>query len=144
MPIPRLSSSLSFPDPRGATIDGLLAIGGDLRVERLLEAYERGIFPWYSEGQPILWFSPDPRMVLYPNRYRCPYSLQRLLKSKKFDVRGDSDFAGVIRSCAATPRHGQTGTWITEGMIESYIELHRRGFGHWFDAYLNNQLVGCI
>ena len=142
MPIPRLSSSLSFPDPRGTAIDGLLAIGGDLRFERLLEAYKRGIFPWYSEGQPILWFSPDPRMVLYPNRYRCPNSLQRLLKSKKFDVRIDSDFAGVIRSCAATPRRGQSGTWITEDMIESYIELHRRGYGHSFEAYLNNQLVG--
>lgn len=142
MPISLLSEDLSFPDPRRATDEGLVAMGGDLRLERLLEAYMRGIFPWYSDDQPILWFSPNPRMVLYPTRFRRPESLKRLIKSNKFEVRIDSNFATVIRSCAAIPRPGQSGTWITEDMIDAYIDLHHRGYGHSFEAYLNGNLVG--
>lgn len=142
MPISLLSDDLSFPDPKKASDDGLVAIGGDLRVERLLEAYKRGIFPWYSDDQPILWFSPNPRMVLYPTRFRRPNSFKRLLKSNKFDVRIDNNFAAVIRSCAVVPRPGQSGTWITEDMIRAYIELHQQGYGHSFETYLNGELVG--
>ena len=142
MPISLLFDDISFPDPNNATDDGLVAVGGDLRTERLLEAYRSGIFPWYSEGQPVLWFSPNPRMVLYPNRFRCPNSLQRVLRSKRFDVRVDTNFAAVIRSCSTVPRRGQPGTWITEDMINAYIELHQQGFGHSFESYVDDELVG--
>jgi leucyl/phenylalanyl-tRNA--protein transferase len=120
----------------------LLAIGGDLSPERLLAAYRAGVFPWYSEGQPILWFSPDPRMLLYPNRFKCSKSLERVLNSGRYTVRIDTNFERVISACAHTPRPGQEGTWITDDMIQAYIQLNRLGIAHSFECYRDGELVG--
>jgi leucyl/phenylalanyl-tRNA---protein transferase len=137
-----LSKRIEFPHPSSADEDGLLAIGGDLSPDRLIAAYKNGIFPWYSEGQPILWFSPDPRMVLYPKDFKRSKSLDRVLRSGRFEIRIDTNFESVIRACAATPRRNQDGTWITEDMIQAYIKLHRLGIAHCFEAYRANELVG--
>jgi leucyl/phenylalanyl-tRNA---protein transferase len=120
---------------------GLLAAGGDLRPARLLAAYERGVFPWYSAQQPILWWSPDPRMVLYPKEFHCSRSLQKTLRNGPFTSRVDSDFHATIRACAA-PRRGGPDTWLNDDMIASYEQLHELGFGHSIETYENGQLVG--
>lgn len=133
---------MQFPDPANATEDGLLAVGGDLKPERLIEAYSKGIFPWYSEEQPILWFSPDPRMVLYPAKFKCSNSLKRVIQSKRFEVRIDTAFEEVIRACSSVPRPGQDGTWITPEMIDAYIEMYRLGYAHSFETYCKGKLVG--
>lgn len=142
MPFPILTDSNQFPHPSTATDEGLVAIGGDLNPERLIEAYSQGIFPWYSEGQPILWFSPDPRMVLYPGKFKCSHSLKRVIESDRYEIRIDTAFAEVINACAAIPRPGQEGTWITPEMISAYIEMHRLGYAHSFETYHNGELVG--
>ncbi len=142
MPIHILTSKIEFPDSTNATEDGLLAAGGDLSPERLIEAYSKGVFPWYSDGQPILWFSPDPRMVLYPNNFKCSNSLKRDIQSNRFEVRIDTAFEEVIRSCASVPRPGQDGTWITSDMIDAYIEMHHLGYAHSFEAFRRGRLVG--
>lgn len=142
MPVFRLNRQIAFPDPRLAEPNGLIAIEGDLRPKRLLAAYAAGIFPWYSEGQPILWFSPDPRMIFEPDKFTVSKSLARVLRSGKFEVRADTRFEDVIQACALAPRHGQEGTWITAAMIEAYRELHRRGYAHSFETYEDGQLVG--
>lgn len=121
--------------------DGLLAAGGDLGPERLLGAYRRGIFPWYSDGQPILWWSPDPRMVLAPHEVRVSRSLGKTLRSGRFDVTFDRDFAGVLAGCA-TARHAGGGTWITPDMSRAYLNLHRRGHAHSVEAWQDGELVG--
>lgn len=121
--------------------DGLLAIGGDLSVRRLLEAYRRGIFPWFSEGQPILWWSPDPRLVLTPDRIHVSRSLRRTLRRRQFRITVDCVFDEVVIRCAA-PRSGQTGTWITREMCHAYGELHRQGFAHSIEVHRSNELVG--
>ncbi len=133
---------MPFPDPINATEEGLLAVGGDLKPERLVEAYSKGIFPWYSEGQPILWFSPDPRMVLYPAKFNRSKSLQRVIQSNRFEVRIDTAFEEVIKVCSTVPRPGQDGTWITPDMIDAYIEMHRLGYAHSFETYREGELVG--
>lgn len=120
---------------------GLLAAGGDLRPARLLAAYERGVFPWYSAHQPILWWSPDPRMVLYPKEFHCSRSLRKTLRNGPFTSRVDSDFSATIRACAA-PRRGGPDTWLNNDMIASYEQLHLLGFGHSVETYENGQLVG--
>ncbi len=120
---------------------GLLAAGGDLSPARLLAAYERGIFPWYSPGQPVLWWSPDPRAVLYPQEFRCSRSLAKTLRNRGFTSAIDRDFDGVIRECAA-PRAASEGTWITPEMRAAYLELHREGHAHSFETYLGDRLVG--
>jgi len=130
-----------FPDPREADPRGLLAWGGDLSVERLLSAYASGIFPWFDEP-PILWFSPDPRMVLVPSDLHVGRSLRRAVERGAYRVRFDSDFRGVIRACAETPRPGQCGSWITAEMVEAYCELHELGFAHSVEAYEGERLVG--
>jgi len=132
-----------FPDVSLALTDpnGLLAVGGDLSVARLLTAYRRGIFPWYSEDQPILWWSPDPRMVLFPNQIHISKSLQKTLRKNIFELRIDTVFEQVMRQCAA-PRNDNAGTWITEEMIYAYIELHRQGHAHSIECWQNNELVG--
>lgn len=130
-----------FPDPREADADGLLAYGGDLRSERLLSAYARGIFPWYDR-EPILWFSPDPRWVLEPSQIRVNRSLRRTLRAGTFEVRLDTAFDEVIKACARVPRPGQDGTWITPEMIDAYAELHREGFAHSVEAFREGRLVG--
>lgn len=120
---------------------GLLAAGGDLSPARLLAAYERGIFPWYSPGQPVLWWSPDPRAVLFPQAFRCTRSLSKTIRNGGFTVRIDADFPAVIDSCAA-PRPHSVGTWITSDMRSAYIELHRLGYAHSIESWRHGALVG--
>jgi len=144
MPVYRLSSELVFPPAHLAMEEGLLAVGGDLSVSRLLLAYAKGIFPWYSEGEPILWWSPDPRLILYPDDLNISRRLKRVLRQKRFKVTLDGAFDQVIRGCASVPRGGQPGTWITEAMIAAYTAMHQAGFAHSVEAWQNNQLVGGI
>ena len=134
-PFPPLTAALTEPN-------GLLAAGGDLSPARLLAAYRRGIFPWYSEGQPILWWSPDPRMVLYVNEFRLSHSLGKRVRRREFETRVDTAFREVIEACAATPRDGQGGTWITRQMIDAYCELHRRGHAHSVESWQDGELCG--
>ncbi len=141
MPVYRLDERLVFPPVEDAE-DGLLAVGGDLSPERLVLAYSQGIFPWYEEGQPILWHSPDPRMVLRVEDLQVARSLRKTIRKRPFEVRLDTDFAGVIDACARTPRPGQRGTWITRGMRRAYLELHRRGLAHSIEAWREGRLVG--
>ncbi len=137
-----LDSRIMFPDPSEAESGGLLAVGGDLSPERLLLAYEKGIFPWYSEEDPILWFSPDPRMVFLPGDFRFSKTLLKTVASGKFSVRADTDFAAVVENCAQVQRKGQSGTWITEGMKAAYGKLHELGYAHSLETYLDGKLVG--
>lgn len=131
-----------FPDPSTALGDFPLAAGGDLSPERLLFAYSLGIFPWYSEDEPILWWSPDPRMVLFPDDLKISRSLKKVLKNKGFTVKFDTNFEEVIKSCAYVPRPGQDGTWLNADMIDAYIELHKLGYAHSVETYLDGKLVG--
>lgn len=142
MSIHFLDQRLAFPDPRFANENGLLAVGGDLREERLLLAYENGIFPWYSEGEPILWFSPDPRLVLRPMELKISKSLVRKRRSGEFETRFDTAFGEVIRRCARAKRDGQEGTWITDDMITAYEKLHKMGRAHSVETYSSDKLVG--
>lgn len=135
-------SNIVFPDPSEANEDGLLAAGGTLNADTLLHAYSKGIFPWYNEGSPILWWSPDPRMVLFPGEMKVSKSLQQIISSEKFICRFDSDFENVIDNCAKVPRNDQEGTWITEEMIKAYIVLHKSGFAHSVETYIEGKLVG--
>ena len=132
-----------FPPAEQALDDpaGLLAAGGDLSPQRLLAAYQRGIFPWYSPGQPVLWWSPDPRAVLFPEEFRCSRSLQKTLRNGGFSVEIDRDFAAVVDSCAA-PRPQSPGTWITSDMRSAYLRLHRLNFAHSLETYRGGRLVG--
>ena len=141
MPVYRLGPEPVFPDPNEAE-EGLLAVGGDLSPERLLVAYASGIFPWYSEGQPILWHSPDPRAVLVPQELHVPRSLEKVMRRGRFEVRFDTGFATVIRSCARVPRREEAGTWITPEMSSAYIRLHELGFAHSVEAWEAGELVG--
>ncbi len=135
-----LDKDMWFPDPYTAPADFPLAFGGDLSPERLLFAYSLGIFPWYSEGEPIMWWSPDPRMVLFPQDLKISRSLKKVLK--KFDVSFDREFERVIKMCASVKRKGQEGTWITPEMVDAYIRLHKLGYAHSVEVYLNGELVG--
>jgi len=134
--------SHSFPDPRHAAEEGLLAYGGDLHPDRILKAYRSGIFPWYNPGDPILWWSPDPRLLLYPGELKIRRSFRRILRNRDYRVRFDHDFAGVIASCASALRPGQKGTWLTSEMQEAYTELHVRGFAHSVEVYDGKGLAG--
>jgi leucyl/phenylalanyl-tRNA--protein transferase len=138
----RLPREPVFPEPAEAEPDGLLAVGGDLSPDRLLEAYGAGIFPWYSEESPILWWSPDPRLVLDATALHVPRSLERTLRRGRYEVRADTAFGDVIRRCAGKPRPGQDGTWITEEMVRAYERLHRLGFAHSFEAWEGDALAG--
>ena len=142
MTVFRLPREVDFPDPRRAEPDGLLAVGGDLAPERLLAAYAAGIFPWYSAESPILWWSPDPRLVLEPSRLHVPRSLARTRRRAPFRFSADTAFEQVIRGCAGVDRPDQDGTWITPAMIDAYCQLHRRGFAHSFEAWEGEALVG--
>jgi len=130
-----------FPDPRTAQERGLLAYGGDLSPERLVSAYASGIFPWYDEP-PILWFSPDPRAVLAPRELHVGRTLRRALERGRYVVKLDAAFERVVRACAAVPRPGQDGTWITSEMIDAYVGLHELGLAHSAEAYDDGELVG--
>ena len=132
----------AFPDPRRAGPEGLLAVGGDLSPERLLLAYSMGIFPWYSEGEPILWWSPDPRLVLEPRSFHASRSLRRALRRQRYETRADTVFAEVIDRCARKARPGQDGTWITPEMRKAYVDLHRLGFAHSVESFEGGSLAG--
>ncbi|MCD9087116.1 leucyl/phenylalanyl-tRNA--protein transferase [Stenotrophomonas sp. SY1] len=124
--------------------DGLLAVGGDLSPVRLLNAYAGGIFPWFSEGQPLLWWSPDPRMVFRTDRVHLSSRFRRTLRSSPWRVRADTAFSEVMQACAQAPRPGQDGTWITDDMHRAYVELHRLGYAHSVEVFDEDQLVGGI
>jgi len=131
-----------FPNPKHASDYGLLAYGGDLNPNRILSAYRKGIFPWYSKDDPILWWSPNPRLVLFPHEFKTSKSFHKILKNGGFEVHFDKDFKSVIEHCANIYRENQQGTWIIEEMQEAYIELHHRGFAHSIETYLDGKLVG--
>ncbi len=132
---PPLNQALSDPD-------GLIAIGGDLSAARLLSAYKQGIFPWFNAGDPIMWFSPNPRMVLYPAELKISNSLKKTIKSNAFETRINTSFAAVIAACSKIPRNNQLGTWITDEMIAAYCELHALGYAVCAESWQNGQLVG--
>lgn len=133
-PFPPVELALEHPN-------GLLAAGGDLSPERLLDAYRHGIFPWFNADDPILWWSPDPRMVLFPDECRISHSLRKTLRKGNYEIRTDSAFEAVMRACA-TPRDGQDGTWIQEEMIVAYCALHRMGYAHSVETWMEGELVG--
>ena len=141
--IPWLKPGDAFPPVERALAEpnGLLAAGADLSAPRLVQAYERGIFPWYNEGQPVLWWSPDPRMVLFPAEFRMPRSLRKRLAKRDYAVRADTVFGEVIGACAE-PREGQDGTWITEDMIAAYTALHVEGRAHSVETWIGEELAG--
>lgn len=142
MPVFRLPRELLFPAPELSEPSGLLAIGGDLSPERLLKAYALGIFPWYSEGEPILWWSPDPRMVLRADELHVPKSLAKRMRRGDLVLTMDQAFARVVAHCAAVPRPGQPGTWITPEMRRAYERLHERGYAHSVEVWRGEDLVG--
>jgi leucyl/phenylalanyl-tRNA--protein transferase len=144
MPIYRLTKELLFPPPENAEPDGLLAVGGDLSADRLLLAYQQGIFPWYGEGLPILWWSPDPRLVLAPEEFHLARRLAQKLKKGRFEITFDIAFSAVILSCATVRRPGQDGTWITPAMRRAYTRLHELGYAHSVECWLDGNLVGGI
>ena len=142
MPVFTLSNKLSFPPPHLAIKEGLLAVGGDLSPERLILAYRNGIFPWYSPGEPILWWSPDPRLVLYPDELRISTSLRKVIKRKRFQITYDKAFDAVIQACAEAKRAYGEGTWITDEMKAAYCALHGQGHAHSVEAWQGERLVG--
>jgi len=142
MPVFRLPEELIFPDPALAEKDGLLAVGGDLSEDRLLLAYSMGIFPWYSDGSPILWWSPDPRLVLMPGDLKVSRSLRQVIKKDIFTVTMNTAFDKVIRHCSEIDRRGKDGTWITREMIDAYIHLHRAGYAHSVESWHDGELAG--
>jgi leucyl/phenylalanyl-tRNA--protein transferase len=141
MPVYRLDDRLVFP-PVHLAEDGLLALGGDLRPERLILGYTKGIFPWYAENLPILWHSPDPRMVMTTRDLVIQRSLKKQIKRKPYALRMDSAFEQVLVGCAATPRPGQHGTWLIPEMVDAYMKLHVLGFAHSIEAWQDDELVG--
>jgi leucyl/phenylalanyl-tRNA--protein transferase len=142
MSVFRLGKELIFPSPFLADPDGLLAVGGDLSVERLVLAYRSGVFPWYNEGEPILWWSPSPRLILFPEEFHIGRRFARRLKQKPFEVRFDTDFPGVIARCATVRGPARRGTWITPDMIRAYCRLHEAGYAHSVEAWEGGRLVG--
>jgi len=142
MPVFELSKEIAFPSPEFATPAGILAVGGDLQPARLLQAYRMGIFPWFNEGDPIVWWSPDPRMVLYPRELKVSHSMKKTLRNKTFHITFDRDFEAVIRQCKTQKRPGQKGTWITDEMLEAYVRLHRLGYAHSVEAWCGKELAG--
>ena len=142
MPVFQLSEDLVFPSPHLASKEGLLAVGGDLTHRRLLLAYSLGIFPWYSEGEPILWWSPDPRLVLYPNELKISKSLNKIIKKEIFRVTVDRAFERVINDCARVRLENREGTWIVDDMVNAYCDLHASGFAHSIEAWEGDRLAG--
>ena len=142
MPVFELSEKLGFPPPHLAEREGLLAVGGDLSTPRLILAYKKGIFPWYSEYDPIIWWSPDPRHVLYPHQLKVAKSLKKILNQGRFQITLDLAFDSVIRECATVRTETGQGTWLVEEMIEAYIRLHQAGFAHSVEAWYEGKLSG--
>lgn len=142
MPLFRLSERLDFPPAWLARSDGLLCIGGDLSAQRILLAYEKGIFPWFSENEPILWWSPDPRLVLFPENIKVSRSLKKTIKKNTFHLTMDHAFEETILSCSKPRRKEFAGTWLVEEMIEAYIQLHKLGYAHSIETWKDGRLVG--
>lgn len=142
MPVFQLTGAHVFPDPAMAEPDGLLAVGGDLHPARIVQAYIHGIFPWYNEGSPILWWSPNPRMVLVPGEFKRTKSLRQVVRNGGFKVSFDGAFPQVIEACATVKRAGQQGTWITREMSEAYIRMFELGIAHSVEVWKNSRLVG--
>lgn len=142
MPVFRLSEDIEFPLPQFSRDDGLLAVGGDLSEERILLAYRMGIFPWFSEGSPFLWWSPEPRLVLFPGEIKISKSLKKLIRQKKFEVTLDTAFRDVITSCASIRQESGDETWISDEMIDAYCNLHSSGYAHSVETWQNGELVG--
>jgi leucyl/phenylalanyl-tRNA---protein transferase len=142
MPVYRLREELVFPPPELGTENGLLAVGGDLSPARLLLAYSMGIFPWFSDNDPLLWWSPDPRCVLFPQELRVSRSLNKLLRQERFSVTFNQTFGEVIKACSSVKRKLGEGTWITSEMLEAYQRLHRLGYAHSIEAWQDGQLAG--
>jgi leucyl/phenylalanyl-tRNA--protein transferase len=136
-----LTENIIFPNVSEASPEGVLAIGGDLSVERLILAYKTGIFPWFDDEEPIVWWSPDPRFVLFPEKLKVSKSMKQVLRNSDFEVTINKDFGSVITECSKMKRDGQAGTWITNQMIEAYIELHNQGFAKSVEVWQNNTLV---
>jgi leucyl/phenylalanyl-tRNA--protein transferase len=137
-----LTQELWFPNVKEATEDGLLAIGGDLSVERLLLAYESGVFPWFEMDTPILWWSPDPRFVLFPEKLKVSKSMKQVLRNSGYEITVNKDFKSVITECSRIKRHGQLGTWITESMFEAYLKLYALGYAKSVEVWDNGTLIG--
>lgn len=137
-----LTEDLVFPPPEAATEEGIVAVGGDVSPERLILAYGQGIFPWPVRGLPLLWFSPDPRFVLQPGRVHLSRSLRRRMRKDDLEVRADTAFDAVMVGCAAAPRPGQDGTWITRDLHRGYGRLHHLGYAHSIEAWQGDELVG--
>lgn len=137
-----LNKDIKFPDVSTANPDGLLAVGGDLSCDRLIEAYSNGIFPWFEMDEPILWWSPDPRFVLFPSKLKVSKSMKQVLRNSNFVVTVNKDFKTVINHCSKIKRNGQEGTWITKSMIEAYCKLHKLGYAKSVEVWQNNELVG--
>ena len=142
MPIYHLSKNLIFPDPGEAEPNGLLAIGGDLSIERLMLAYSKGIFPWFDQDGPIMWWSPLERAVLLPGKEHFSRRTERALRSVPFEIRMDTAFEQIMMQCSEVPRKGQEGTWISKGMIKAYTDLHFAGYAHSVETWLEGNLVG--
>lgn len=138
----QLTDDLYFPPVSKSDKDGLVAIGGDLSPERLMLAYQSGIFPWYNDDEPIMWYSPDPRFVLLPDKLYVSRSMRSVLRKEEFTVTFNQDFEGVINSCRQMQRAGQDGTWITEEMVEAYIKLNKLGHAQSVEVWKDNELVG--
>jgi leucyl/phenylalanyl-tRNA---protein transferase len=142
MPIFLLTDDLVFPPVHLANAEGLLAVGGDLSPERLLLSYQSGIFPWYSDGDPILWWAPDPRLILKPDEIIISRSLRKTMRKERFNVTIDTHFRHIINACAQTPRKSGPGTWITPEMASAYTRLHQMGYAHSFETWCEGQIVG--
>ncbi len=142
MPLFRLSERIEFPPAWLARSDGLLCIGGDLSLERLLLAYQNGIFPWFSENEPLLWWSPDPRLVLFPDTIKISRSLKKDIKRTPFRITVDNAFEQTIVSCAQPRRDSHEGTWLVDEMIDAYIQLHKQGYAHSIETWHGNSLIG--
>nr|WP_317173173.1 leucyl/phenylalanyl-tRNA--protein transferase [Maribacter aquimaris] len=141
-PLVFLTNEIYFPPVADANSEGLVAVGGDLSPERLLLAYKRGIFPWFNEGSMVMWWSPDPRMVLYPDQVRISKSMRKVLKGDQFQLTKNTSFEQVIDQCARIKRKGQDGTWITQDMKKAYLKLHAMGFAQSYEVWEEGRLVG--
>tara|TARA_B100000900_G_C20531642_1_gene696592 strand:- start:507 stop:1139 length:633 start_codon:yes stop_codon:yes gene_type:complete len=138
----RLTDALLFPSPEQASAEGIVAVGGDLQPERVMLAYRKGIFPWFESDDFLLWWSPDPRMVLFPDRLKISKSMRTVLRKKQFEVTFNKGFDQVVEACAKVKRFGQNGTWITPGLMEVYSTLHTQGHAHSVEVWEEGSLVG--
>ena len=138
----RLTDALLFPSPEQASAEGIVAVGGDLQPERVMLAYRKGIFPWFESDDFLLWWSPDPRMVLFPNQLKISKSMRTVLRKKRFEVTFNKAFDQVVEACAKVKRFGQNGTWITPGLMEVYSTLHIQGYAHSVEVWEEGSLVG--